>query len=268
MRFERKTVTPRMAKAWLKKNIETNRNPKKGKIPMYARDMATGKWQEDTGETIKFDETGRLIDGQNRLHAVVLADVPVTFDVAFDVPIAAMPVLDTGSSRTSADSLKIMGAGSRDSPAASSITRWAIMWDNEDFMGVGTYKPTPAEIGERYLTEEGAFDAAVGRSKDCQRRGLGNGSAAGLACYLFSAIDIEQTHSFFDQYISGADLPHRSAVLALRNRIARARVDRTSRPEQLALFVRAWNNFREDAPMDRIILKRGDLTNLNFPMPR
>jgi hypothetical protein len=261
MRFEKKTVTPRMAKAWLAKNTEKNRKPKKGKIPMYARDMAAGKWQL-TGETIKFDEKGQLIDGQNRLLAVVEADVPVEFHVAYDVSPEAFAVLDSGAARTAADSLHI-------TTSVAAIARWVIMWQHEDYMGGGAYKPTTAQIGELYLAEEKLLDAASWRSIDCQRLGLGTGSPCGMAHYLFSRIDEEMTHAFFDQYVSGADLPGRSPVLALRNKIARTKVDRLSRPEQLALFIRAWNNYRTDTPMDRMMItKSGALSNANFPLPK
>jgi len=44
---------------------------------------------------------------------------------------------------------------------------------------------------------------------------------------------------------------------------------RLTRPEQLALFIRAWNHFRDDNPVDRLQLVRsGDLDNSNFPQPK
>lgn len=268
IRYETVEVTPQLAKRWLGKNAENNRLPKGSKIPAYARDMLQGSWQADTGETIKFDPDGDLIDGQNRLRAVVMAGVSVAFDVAYDVPRRAMQVVDTGAARTAGDVLRIAGANDR--MRAASIIRWVILWDAKIFTGVGgQLKPTTTEIIQRYSAESGAFNSAATRATDCQNRALGTGAPAGVAHYLFSRIDREQTHAFFDQYISGANLPDKSAVLALRNKIARARVDRTTRPEQLALFIRAWNGFREDRPTDRLqITRRGELTNLNFPQPR
>jgi hypothetical protein len=268
IRYETVQVSPTIAKRWLGKNAENNRLPKGSKIPAYAREMLAGKWQTDTGETIKFDPDGELIDGQNRLRAVVAAGVTIPFDVAFDVPRRAMQVVDTGASRTASDVLRIAGAHDRMRSAA--IVRWVILWDAKTFVGVGgPLKPTTTEIIERYSSESGMFNAAATRSTDCQNRGLGTGSPAGVAHYLFSQIDVEQTHQFFDQYISGANLPDRSAVLALRNKLARIRMDRITRPEQLALFIRAWNGFREGRPMDRLqITARGELNNLNFPQPK
>lgn len=267
-RYEQgKRVTPAQAKRWLARNAENNRNEKTSKIPGYARDMISGNWLADTGESLKFDPDGVLIDGQNRLQAVIMAGVPVVFDIAWDVPRNAMHVLDTGASRTAADALKIAGASDR--MRSASIVRWAIMWDAKIFTGKGgSVNPTTTEVLSRYQSETGRFNSAAARASDCQVRGLGTGSPAGMAHYLFSVIDAEETHQFFDQYISGANLPDKSGVLALRNRMARLKVDRLTRPEQLALFIRAWNAVREGRPTERLqIMRAGDLTNLNFPQP-
>jgi hypothetical protein len=266
--YDRVQVTPALAKKWLGMNAENNRLPKHAKIPSYARDMLTGRWNPNTGETIKFDENGVLVDGQNRLHAVIDAGIAVEFDVARGLPSSAMQVIDTGAARTNADVLKIAGAAERGRTA--SIVRWVILWDLNVFTGAaGTIRPTNTEILDRYRQESGAFDAATRRATDCQKRGLGTGTPAGVAHFLFSRVDVESTHQFFDQYISGANLPERSAVLALRNKMARIRIDRLSRAEQLALFVRSWNAFRERRTVDRLQLTRsGELGNLNFPMPK
>ncbi len=266
--YDRVTVTPSIAKKWLGLNAENNRSPKTGKIPSYARDMLSGRWNSDTGETIKFDEEGVLVDGQNRLLAVLKAGVPIDFDVARGLPRTAMQVIDSGAARTGMDVLKI--ANATDRARTSGIVRWIIMWDAKFFVGQSSMlKPTNTEILDRYRLEAGAFDAAAKRATDCQQRGLGAGTPSGVAHFLFSRIDVEQTHQFFDQYISGANLPDRSAVLALRNKMARLRIDRLTRPEQLALFVRSWNAFREARPLDRMLITRsGELTNLNFPQPK
>lgn len=259
--FKVETVTPRMAKAWLAKNIETNRAPKKGRIPMYARDMKLGRW-ELTGEAIKFNESGQLIDGQNRLRAVILADVPVDFAVMRGVPDSAFDVIDSGAVRTTADSLTL-------SISVVSIVRWSLMWDIGVYNGSsGSFKPTNIEIRERYQDDMKLFDSAASRGRDCSPRGLGTARIAGMAHYLFSRVDVEATHAFFDQYISGANLPGKSAVLVLRNRMGMLRAERLNAGEQLALFIRAWNNVRADIPTERLIISHGPLANHNFPMPK
>lgn len=265
--YKRELISPRDAKRFLGVNAENNRLPKTGKIPQYARDMQTGRWNSDSGETLKVDVDGRLIDGQNRMHAVILAGVPIEFDVAYDVPTEAMQIIDTGAARTASDALRIDGTPERTRVAG--IVRWSILWDAKVFTGRGgTFNPTTTEIIERYRSEMILFNSAAQRAGDCQRLGLGTGGSAGTAHYLFSRITAEPTHQFFDQYISGANLPENCGPLALRNKMARRKIDRITRAEELALFVRAWNAWRDGKTLERMtIVRAGDLNNLNFPQP-
>ena len=265
--FEQTLVTPGIARRWLDRNHEDNRKKKDSKVPAYARDMAAGLWRL-TGESIKFDTNGALIDGQNRLLAVILSKTATLFDVAYDVPVESMLVLDTGASRTAADVLRISVA--REIMRAAAIVRWALLWDAKVYMGgSGGYRPTHSEVNNRFLAAPPAFDAAAQRATDCQRMGLGTGAPAGLAHYLFSRIDGERAKQFFDQYVSGAiSTPEKSPILVLRNRIIKSRIERTTRAEQLALFVRAWNLWQDGTPTTFLIISKGPLTNENFPQPK
>lgn len=268
VKYERVTVTPEIAKRWLRQNAENNRNTKPAKIKSYARDMASGVWDSDTGETIKF-KGDVLIDGQNRLQAVVLAGVPIDFDVARTTSDRAMIVIDTGATRTAGDALRIAESHSRF--RAASIVRWVIAWDAGYYRGAGgmNLNPTHSEIWDVYAKDPAFYDGAALRGDDCQRVGLGQGSALGTACALFSRIDVETTQQFFDALISGANLAEGHPVLTLRNRLMRAKLDRATRPEQLALAVRAWNALRAGETLAKIMITRsGELTNANFPKPK
>jgi hypothetical protein len=97
---QRVTITPELARQWLKLNID---NPRGSYNDLRAREMAhamrQGRWVEDAPCGIVFDEQGRLCDGQHRLHAIIYADRPVTMWVFRDVPNAARAVIDRGQSR-------------------------------------------------------------------------------------------------------------------------------------------------------------------------
>lgn len=266
-----KEVTPAMAKKWLGLNENNYRAPKGSKIPNYARDMIAGRWRSDTGQHIKFTGTaqnpGRLIDGQNRLFAVVLAEIPVKMEIAYGVPEDAVPVLDTGAARTAADVLG--NSGVKERMRASAIVRWICMWEAKAYTGKSRgLNPTHSEILERYYASPGIFNAATSRATDCQIRELGTGAPVGTAFALFAAIDVEEAHAFFDQFITGADLPNTSPVLVLRNRMIRYRAERMTRPEQLAFFIKAWNFYRAGETIQKLQLPNGDLTNFNFPQPK
>lgn len=265
--FERVPVTPEIAKRFIRDKAANQRKEKPSKIKAYARDMKEGRWDSDTGETIKFHD-GKLIDGLNRMHAVVLAGVPIEFDVAYTTSDRAMIVIDTGAVRTGADTLRI--AESNAAAGAAPIVRWIIAFDFGQYRGAGgQISPTNSEIAEAYAKDPALYDAAALRGADCGRAGLGQPGALGTAYVLFTRIDPELTHQFFDALVSGANLPETHPVLTLRNRLMRVKLDRTTRPEQLALTIRAWNALRTGKTLDRIMITRsGELTNSNFPMPK
>lgn len=75
-------VTPAQAQDWLA-NMRTNRSVSKSLVRKYARAMLTNSWVSRTNETIAIDEEGYVIDGQHRLHAVVMAQQPVRMAVMF-----------------------------------------------------------------------------------------------------------------------------------------------------------------------------------------
>src|SRR5699024_367415 len=85
-----------------------NRRKRDRRIESYARDMRAGSWVM-TGEAIKFAPSGRLLDGQNRLSAVIEAGIPVRMSVLRNVPESAMPLMDAGIIRNRADAVYLEG---------------------------------------------------------------------------------------------------------------------------------------------------------------
>src|SRR2546430_282208 len=101
------TITPELAQEWLDRG-GTNRKVTRRRIEAMTAAIQRGEWQL-TGEAIKLDDEGRVRDGQNRLHAIVEAGVPVRSVVARGVSEDAFDVMDTGRSRSAADVLHIHG---------------------------------------------------------------------------------------------------------------------------------------------------------------
>ena len=69
--------------------------------------MLRGRWNERSGETIKFDDTGTLIDGQHRLRAIIRHGKALWFLVAYNCSRESFKVIDTGAVRSGADVLSI-----------------------------------------------------------------------------------------------------------------------------------------------------------------
>jgi len=102
------TITPAEAAAYLDLLIRPNRLLNPYIVQSYARDMTSGHWYL-TGDPIRFDTEGRLIDGQHRLKAAVLANVPFESYVIRDLPTSVITVLDSGRKRTAGDLLAFRG---------------------------------------------------------------------------------------------------------------------------------------------------------------
>lgn len=104
---EVQTVTPELASKWLETN-EGNRKVREQLVNRLARDMRAGRWQV-TGEGIKFDRDGRLVDGQHRLWAVVQSEATIDILVVHNLDRDTRLVMDTGGKRRGADALAMAG---------------------------------------------------------------------------------------------------------------------------------------------------------------
>lgn len=107
VRHEIMTVTPELAAAWLKRNIENNRNLRGRVIQKYAMDMKNGDWQM-TGVPVVFNRSGKLIDGQHRLNAIVRSNTPVQMMVVRGVS-DDTSIYDRGANRSIRDVLNMSG---------------------------------------------------------------------------------------------------------------------------------------------------------------
>lgn len=97
------TITPDTARLYLKFN-SNNRPLRQTHIRELASDMMQGNWQV-THQGIAFDITGRLIDGQHRLHAIIDAGVPIKISVTRGCSASSFSILDRGSNRSKSDIL-------------------------------------------------------------------------------------------------------------------------------------------------------------------
>ena len=94
-------VTPEMAKEYLTKNTD-NRNKRGWWVSGLAGQIKRGEWIP-THQGVGITESGRLIDGQHRLEAIIEANIPVEMMVTTGVRDDAYKVLDNGIKRTLAD---------------------------------------------------------------------------------------------------------------------------------------------------------------------
>lgn len=97
-------ITPDDAKQLLTMNIESNRCKKTHEIIRIANEIKNGTLKF-CPDPICINVEGKLVNGQNRLNAIIKADKPATFFIMVNVPKDA--VIDRGVTRSTADSLRM-----------------------------------------------------------------------------------------------------------------------------------------------------------------
>jgi len=248
-------VTPVLAEEWLGKNIN-NRNRKERKINQFARDMRAGNWRM-TAEPIKFAWDGRLLDGQNRLTAVVKSGRTVRMMVVRGLSHEAQDVMDTGTARTAGDSLVIHGYPNATALAAAA--KLLVLWETDRFyVDNKDQQVTHAEIQDFIHGNEliaFATNTGVNLRKDIQAPP----SAIAAAFYLTARIDMEAAQEFFGRVADGIELSAGNPILALRSRLQKIRNEKTkvSPIAHVSLIIRTWNAYRSGRKMASIPVFNG-----------
>lgn len=103
--FDVEVITPAMAKDMLDTINVKNRKQRPAVIARYAAMMSNGEWKLSP-EAIVIANTGRLLNGQHRLSAVVKSGVAVRFLVIRGTNEDVFEVLDRGAVRSTADALQ------------------------------------------------------------------------------------------------------------------------------------------------------------------
>lgn len=99
------TFTPEMADEIIKKPSTNYRKVKARLVEKYAKDMKEGKWQF-CGDSIRFDKDGNCIDGQHRLRAIIMSEIPQEFVVVEGLEPEVAINIDNGFKRSIEDYLK------------------------------------------------------------------------------------------------------------------------------------------------------------------
>jgi len=233
-----------MAAEWLKFNLK-NRNLKDSSAKGYSRLMKAGEWKL-TGDPIRFDSAGALIDGQHRLKACISAEVPFETVVIRNLDPEILRHLDHGISRSVADNLRLEGH-------AASATLGAAA------RCLHIFKFGEATIGKNKITPEEAMAMTDRHPRLGESVKITNG-AFGVTGSLLAAVhyvgaflleEEEVANSFAAVFTSGKSSGEFDAALKWRERLIRMKEQRTViiRKFLQAGTIHAWNLFRAKSPV-------------------
>lgn len=274
------TITPAMSEKWLQTMVN-NRTPSQSKEIEYAIAMDEGKWVVN-GETIKFDDKGRMFDGQHRCRACVTAGKPFKSYVAYGISDEdAFSTVDVGKNRSHGDVFSI--AGYPRCNLASGAALLIYQYKNDQFGPGGSTnrryskgakailkKLDRLPVMNAIVTKEELLNfaspfkerliAAVRFAENVKaRKLLSSGMVAG--CYfLFSEKSEEDAKRFFIDLFEGVGLSGSDPVYWLRERLLSnlAAPHKLQRGAILMLVFKAWNKRRAGEKTKTLKLVEGE----------
>jgi hypothetical protein len=241
--FKKELITPAYAKELLEKNT-CNRRLKLANILKYAKDIANGQWRE-TGEAIKFSKTNVLLDGQHRLLAVIKANVPTYFHIAFGLEDSTLPFLDTGSSRSAADVFKIKGI-KYSNKIPSIIAFYNLLSDGKFNRLQKNYKANNNELLEQYELEANYWEVIARQSDNYYTafsKALSPSHIGGFSAFFYELNETKGL-AFMYQLCTGLSIDN-NVVALLRNKLYSDKIAVRKMPLNLkiALVIKTWNFF-------------------------
>lgn len=262
-------VTPEIAERWLARN-HRNRPLKSRNVSKFARDMATGRWQI-TGEAIKFDTDGNLLDGQNRLTAVVASGATVAMFVVRGLLASAQEVMDSGIPRSTADSLLLRGvSNSKDvTPVAVALMGWETGFFRHCMVN-STPAYTKSEVFD-FIEAHPDLPDVVAWVKRVQRELPLPIAALGACAYRFSrGGDADHAADFYERIRELRTAGKGDPIQTLLKRVSDDRLAKRRIWVSTAIYyqVRAWNAFRAFERIEKFQIGSDKSGWATIPVPR
>jgi hypothetical protein len=210
-------MTPELASHYLSNN-PTNRPVSRARIIQFAAMMANGQWALN-GETVVISATGRLLDGQHRLAAVVEHGHAVPMLVATGALDSTFSTIDIGAKRSAADILSISGFRNVNILGAAAGTIYRL------FHGLGgnvsVPPPSILAVAERYPS----LSKWAGKTDSTNRIVSGAALTTALVYLDTFACRADLAEELYSGVKTGEDLRRGNPILAFRNRCINARAE-------------------------------------------
>jgi hypothetical protein len=202
-------IYPHEAKQILEERFP-NRSLRQDAVVYYSRLMKSGKFLFN-GEPLVFSDTGKLMDGQHRLRALIDADKPQVFLVMFGIPEDAFPTFDNGRKRTHVDAGNI--ANLNDSVLVMGGAQRLYSWATND-LDTASHNPSPSEC----LKIIEAHPQLIESARECSKLKIRRRDAVLIH---FLASELLHAKSKVEDYLfrigDGHNLPEGDPAFAVRS---------------------------------------------------
>ena len=239
-------ITPEIARAWLDKNVK-NRKLSARRVAAFARDIKNNAWRF-TGDAIRFDVNGNLLDGQHRLRACIEAGKPFTSLVLYKLPTESRDFIDLGAPRSPADVLMLNGHVNTIKLAAAART--LIMLRSGYHSESGFDRVTTHEI-MACLKKHPLLPHSILKCHAC----LGISTSLLAVVHYIGAVILEKrsrADAFVKVWTTGQPDYDGDPAHILRERLLREKGSATGlkRDERYRLLFHTWNAFAKKKPVE------------------
>jgi hypothetical protein len=244
-------VSPEIAQQLLDDTNQGNRFLNMLTVKTYARAMKTGRWSRN-GETIKFSRTGKLVDGQHRLAAIVMSNVTVELEFRTGLDDEAGLTCDTGRKRSANDIMGMQGLTKWQAAIAAGAVILLLNWERKMISERNTF--ANEEIADYW----NAYGATLYGSLQVitlfnVRHPLFPLKLATALHYMMQGrAPVEDVGEFFARLYRGHDLTETNPIFVLRQWLTpqlSMHVKRRATVFELAnSCIRAWNMTRQGKP--------------------
>ncbi|MEU3954107.1 hypothetical protein AB0F45_17590 [Streptomyces achromogenes] len=278
----RELVTPVAAAEILEKTRLHGCNPRKldtSHARRLARDMCNGSWDDYNPDVLSLCSHGAAIQGQHRLYAVTISEMPRSFLIARDVPHNAATTMDCGKARSAATALSLLGIDGYRKDVSSTIRllqNYDVERSKVAWSAWRSLVYTNAEI-VRFFQSKYADLPDFLPLMTAMKAGVYSSPAASLACvYLVHRDGGSTSHAddFFQGLISGAHLDTADPRWVVRRYFhspARPRRGNITSALHLGLLLKTWNLWVTGQtwaiPNFRTSQRMPDIINANEPWP-
>lgn len=227
MDFRVTKVSPGLAKTWLKANTQ-NRALNKAHVKKLAAQMKSGRWILN-GETISFDDSGVLLNGQHRLNAVIESGMTVDMAIATGVvDPRAFEVTDVVSLKRGVHQIAAMN-GVKNANVTTAVARIVLAFENardmDDFAATfpAAYQGEPSEVVSMSAKIQDDIADIKDRLGRAIMRSVGSPATMLAVIYIISRKNPKEVESFCEKIRTGIFESENDPCMALRDRLLRGR---------------------------------------------
>lgn len=243
-------VTVNQAQAWLAHKVK-NRPVYTSVVNEYKRHMMSGNWTDKTAEPIKIAKSGKLLDGQHRLTALIQSGLkslwlPVARDLEEDV----FDVLDSGKRRNGTDLLAIeeYKHPSKVAKLVRFIEAYRAGRYDSDARGHGLHL-TAREILQLADVNKRKYEKLAAQGATWQTKSgklLPEAIFAGMYYFIEKVSDKDYAWDFFESLATSLNIQKGDPVAVLRRTLSQWKSNprqRVRARENVLIVTVAWNAY-------------------------